>query len=179
MLGKSQEKIKIALIIALLIELILIAYNVCHIRFSNQLEVKTYKPTYITIPPVEQTLTKDTANDLINDLFNTPHIYIESDLANTNIGVATPMYRVVQIQKGLNLHNYIISYAHELTHVKYQVGNETYTAYQTFVLLYESGNAELRYHALVYANDVLSGGYVGTNYDVGYYILKYLKGENT
>lgn len=88
------------------------------------------------------------------------------------------MWRVIEIDKNLDIHTYIITYAHELCHIRYQVGNETYTAYMTFVRLYESGNSELRYHALVYAQDVIGGGYSGTAYDCGYYILEYLKGVN-
>lgn len=167
------------LIIMLLLALVLTSFQVWHIQFSNSLNIKPYTTQIIAIQDKPQlTLTKQTARTTIAKLFNTPHIYFEKDLPPQDNGISIIMWRVVQIDKDLDVHTYIITYAHELCHVRYQVGNETYTAYMTFVRLYESGNTELRYHALVYAQDVIAGGYSGTAYDCGYYILEYLKGAN-
>ena len=168
-----------ALIVMLSLALALTIFQVWHIQFSNSLNIKPYTTQIIEIQDKPQLiLTKQTARTTIANLFNTPHIYFEKDLPPQDNGISIIMWRVVQIDKDLDVHTYIITYAHELCHVRYQVGNETYTAYMTFVRLYESNNAELQYHALVYAQDVISGDYSGTEYDCGYYILEYLKGVN-
>lgn len=168
-----------ALIVMLLLALVFTIFQVWHIQFSHSLEIKPYTTQIIAIQDKPQlTLTKQTARTTIANLFNTPHIYREKDLPAQENGRSKIMWRVVQIDKDLDVHTYIITYAHELCHVRYQVGNETYTAYMTFVRLYESNNAELQYHALIYAKDVISGDYSGTEYDCGYYILEYLKGAN-
>ncbi len=176
---KTKIKIKNCIIVLLLLALVLTIFQVLYIRFSNSLEIKPYTNQYITIQnKLQLTLTKQTARTTIANLFNTPHIYREKDLPAQDNGISIIMWRVVQIDKNLDVHTYIVTYTHELCHVRYQVGNETYTAYMTFVRLYESNNAELQYHALVYAQDVISGDYSGTEYDCGYYILEYLKGAN-
>lgn len=168
-----------SLIIMLSLALVLTGFQVWHIQFSNSLEIKPYTTQIIAIQDKPQlTLTKQTARTIIAELFNTPHIYLERGLPSNQDGRSRIMWRVIEIEKNLDIHTYIITYAHELCHIRYQVGNETYTAYMTFVRLYESGNTELRYHALVYAQDVIGGGYSGTTYDCGYYILEYLKGVN-
>ena len=168
-----------ALIVMLLLALVFTIFQVWHIQFSHSLEIKPYTTQIIAIQDKPQlTLTKQTARTTIANLFNTPHIYREKDLPAQENGRSKIMWRVVQIDKDLDVHTYIITYAHELCHVRYQVGNETYTAYMTFVRLYKNNNAELQYHALIYAKDVISGDYSGTEYDCGYYILEYLKGAN-
>ena len=168
-----------ALIVMLLLALVLTSFQVWHIQFSNSLEIKPYTTQIIEIQDKsQQTLTKQTAHITIAKLFNTPHLYLERNLPLNQNGRSRILWRVIEINKNIDIHTYIITYAHELCHVRYQVGNETYTAYMTFVRLYESDNHELCYHALLYANDVISGCYDGTQYDCGYYILDYLKGEN-
>lgn len=168
-----------ALIVMLLLALVFTIFQVWHIQFSHSLEIKPYTTQIIAIQDKPQlTLTKQTARTTIANLFNTPHIYREKDLPAQENGRSKIMWRIVEIDKNLDVHTYIVTYTHELCHVRYQVGNETYTAYMTFVRLYESNNAELQYHALIYAQDVISGDYSGTEYDCGYYILEYLKGVN-
>lgn len=168
-----------ALIVMLSLALALTIFQVWHIQFSNSLNIKPYTTQIIEIQDKPQLiLTKQTARTTIANLFNTPHIYREKDLPPQENGRSKIMWRIVEIDKNLDVHTYIVTYTHELCHVRYQVGNETYTAYMTFVRLYESNNAELQYHALVYAQDVISGDYSGTEYDCGYYILEYLKGVN-
>lgn len=176
---KARVRIQNALIVLLSLALVLTIFQVLHIQFSHSLEIKSYQIQNITIANRPQlTLTKQTARTTIAKLFNTPHIYREKDLPPQENGRSKIMWRIVEIDKNLDVHTYIVTYTHELCHVRYQVGNETYTAYMTFVRLYESNNAELQYHALVYAQDVISGDYSGTEYDCGYYILEYLKGAN-
>lgn len=165
------------MIILLSMALGLTCFMLWHIHFSHALELKAYSLTRLEIPQVEQTLTKESAKQTLKKLYDTPHIYIEKDLPQGDMGRSMAFFRVVEIDTDLDLHDYIIAYAHELCHVKFQVNNETYTAYQTFVTLYESGNAELQYHAMVYADQIVSGNALSAIYDCGFYILEYLKGE--
>ena len=174
-MSKIKSVIVNAIIIMLIAIMLLTAHQAWHIRCNNILEVKTYEKTRLVVTPTPQTLTKETAKELVSDLYNTPHFYIEKDLESGKDGMAIVYIRLAIIDEGLSLHNYIITYTHELTHIKHQVNNETFTAYNTFKTLYESGNAELKYHAMIYANDVLRGSYGRGEYDCGYYIIEYLK----
>lgn len=169
----KRNKIIIYIFVALII-LNIILWGM--VGYSN-LSYKSYKPkSYIyqniDLQEIEQTLTKQSAKELIKRLYNTPHFYKEKELKQA--GRSIIFIRKVEINKNLSLNDYIITYAHELTHIKYVTVNETFVSYKAFKTLYESGNEELRYHSMVYASEVLSGIWAGTDYDCGYYILKYL-----
>ena len=181
-MNRTRIKIQNAIIVLLILALALTIFQVLHIQFSHSLAICPYpaqQHIQVLTPPTPPTITtKQIARTTISQLFDTPHIYCEKNLPQGQNGRSMILWRLIQIDNQLDLHTYIITYAHELCHIRYQVGNETYVAYMTFVRLYESDNHELRYHALLYANDVISGCYDDTQYDCGYYILDYLKGEN-
>lgn len=148
----------------------------------SKLSYNTYKPkeyeyTQLYNPQVNITLDKSSARKLISKLVKTPHTYKEKQI--DGYGRSIILYRKVEINTNLDIEDYVITYTHELMHIKYCTENETWVSYKTFKTLYESENAELKYIALNYANKVLSGYWQGTEYDCGYYILKYLnnKGE--
>ena len=174
----KARRIKTVIIVLLVLANLIAWPMMIYPRFSHKLEVRYYEETQLEIDEVEQTLTHKQAKAKIKQLVKTPHLYFEIDIKEEGLnGRAIMMLRTVQIDKGLSIHDYIITYTHELIHLKKLTGNETYCAYKTFVYLYESGDAELRYHALVYANKVLSGEFKGTDYDCGYYILDCLGGR--
>ena len=175
---KKRSKKVLILIGVILIELLAIVVLLSQMYYVfayNDLEVKDYAAVRLVFDDMEYTITKEQAKELVADLYNVEHSYEEtndlpeSDAANSNIA-----RKEVRIRPNLELLEYTISYAHELTHIKYRSYDETYTAYQTFVDLYESGHAELQNMSLVYAQSVLYGCYAGTEYDCGYYILEYL-----
>lgn len=168
----------------IIIIIILIVLNVYFwgILGYSKLSYMNYKPkeyeyTQLYNPQVNITLDKSSAKKLINKLVKTPHFYKEKQI--DDYGRSVILYRKVEINTNLPIEDYVITYTHELTHLKYCTENETWVSYTTFKTLYESGNDELRYIALNYANEVLRGCWQGTDYDCGYYILKYLinKGE--
>lgn len=168
-------------IIIIIILIVLNVYFWGMIGYSK-LSYKNYKPkpyeyTQLYNPQVNITLDKSSAKKIINKLVKTPHIYKEKSF--DGYGRSIILFRKVEINTNLSIEDYIVTYTHELTHIKYCTENETWVSYKTFKTLYESGNAELRYIALNYANEVLRGEWKGTGYDCGYYILKYLtnKGE--
>lgn len=138
----------------------------------NTYKPKPYEQTRLEVIQNDTVLTKADVKELIASIYNTPHFYKEKDL--NQMGRSIILFRKVEIDKDLSVYDYTITYTHELTHIKYCTENETWVSYQTFKTLYESGNAELRYIALNYANKVLNGYWQGTEYDCGYYILKYL-----
>lgn len=141
----------------------------------NNYKPKPYEYTQLYNPQVNITLDKSSARKLISKVVKTPHFYKEKQI--DDYGRSIILYRKVEINTDLSIEDYVITYTHELTHLKYCTLNETWVSYKTFKTLYESGNAELRYIALNYANEVLRGNWQGTEYDCGYYILKYLKGR--
>lgn len=178
---KKSKKIPI-LIFVILLELIAIVVLISRFYFVfayNDLEVKSYEPVQLQFKQMNYTITKTEAKELVANLFNTEHIYIETndidenDAANSNIA-----RREVRIRPDLDLVEYVISYTHELVHIKYELYDETNTAYKTFVKLYESGHEELKNISLVYAQSIMEGCYKETEYDCGYYILQYLTEVN-
>lgn len=141
-----------------------------------KLDVKKYEITQIELQPMNYSLTNDDYATLLRKIYATPHIYFDTEnMQEHQLGHSRPLIRTVTIRKNLSEQEYVVTYAHELTHVKFMYGNETMTHYKTFVVLYESGHPELRHMALSEARDILLGAYSGTSYDCGYYILEYLK----
>lgn len=162
-------------IISLLVVMIAgVVGNIVYIiKSHDDFKPKAYYCT-ITIEEVEL-LEKWEYKGLITELFDTPHIYVEGNLKKQSLdGYARPLIRLVKIEADLCNYSYAYTLAHELVHVKYQTGNETWTSYKSFIILYESGSSALRHIALLYAQDQLGGLYEGTEYDCSYYIADYL-----
>lgn len=178
---KKSKKIPI-LIFVILLELIAIVVLVSRFYFVfayNDLEVKSYNPVNLQFEYMNYTITKADAKQLISDLLDVEHTYIETnDISTTDFANSSITRKEVKIRPDLPLKEYVISYTHELVHIKYELYDETNTAYKTFVELYESGHKELKNISLVYAQSIMDGCYKGTEYDCGYYILQYLTETN-
>lgn len=166
----------------IIIVIILIILNICFwgILCYSKVSYRTYKPklyeyTQVYNPQVNVTLNKSSVKKLISKLVKTPHTYKEKQI--DGYGRSVILFRKVEINVDLDVEDYVVTYTHELTHLKYLTENETWVSYKTFKTLYESGNAELRYIALNYANNVLRGYWQGTEYDCGYYLLNYFRGK--
>ena len=163
------------IIVAVTLFLVITSQNVL-VFCQNDMQVKQYKIENLKIEQMEYTLTKAEIKNIVSNLYNTPHVYIETnDLPSYQNGISHIVARIVKIKSNLSPLEYAMAYAHELTHVKYQVADETYTMYKTFTTLYESGNKELQNMALKDAQSVIYGGYGRSEYDCGYQILEYLK----
>ena len=178
---KQKKKIGI-LIFVILLELILIVVLLSRFYYVfayNDLEVIAYKPVNLRFTPMNYTFNKEQAKQLVANLFNVEHNYNETnDLPETDSANSVIGRKEVNIRPDLSLIEFTVSYAHELVHIKYELYDETNTAYRTFVDLYESGNEELKNISLVYAQSIMDGCYKGTEYDCGYYILQYLTETN-
>ena len=163
-------------IIIIIILIVLNVYFWCiigHLKLSyKNYKPKEYEHSQFYNPQVNISLDKTSARKLIKKLVKTPHTYKEKQI--DGYGRSIILFRKVEININLGIEDYVITYTHELTHLKYLTENETWVSYKTFKTLYESGNTELKYIALNYANKVLQGNWQGTEYDCGYYILKYL-----
>lgn len=178
---KQKKKIGI-LIFVILLELIVIAVllgRFYYVFAYNDLEVIAYKPVNLRFNPINYSFNKEQVKQIIANLFNVEHTYIETnDLPETDSANSVIGRKEVKIRPDLPLIEFTVSYAHELVHIKYELYDETNTAYRTFVDLYESGNDELKNISLVYAQSIMDGCYKGTEYDCGYYILQYLTETN-
>ena len=176
-MNKTKKNIKKIIIIILIILNIIFIANNMYIKVSySKYKVKEYPRIILNIPEINIKLTKNEAKKLIKTKYKTFHFYKEKNLNNAN-GRSIILLRIIEINKNLDILTYIITYTHELTHIKYNTANETFVSYKTFIMLYESGNADFKYCALKYAQEILIGAWSGTDYDCGYYIYKYLQKE--
>ena len=173
---RKSDKLWICfIVVAVSLLSILTSQNVL-VYSQNNMQVMKYDVTNLKVANMEYTLTKSDVKKLVSELYNTPHIYVETEnipsYQNANSFIVA---RIVRIKPSLSVSAYAVAYAHELTHVKYQVADETYTMFKTFTMLYESGNEELKNMALKDAQSVIYGVYGRSEYDCGYQILEYLK----
>lgn len=163
------------IIIVLVVLIVVVIGLTARINLSHRWKVKPYKRIYVEIPEnLAENVSRNDLKSLVDNLFDQPHFYREKSNF-TQYGKTIILFRSVTINAKLDNENYTLTYAHELTHLKYMCANETFTAYKTFVALYESGNEILKNVAERYACKVLRGDWQGTPYDIGYYILEYFK----
>lgn len=127
-----------------------ITYNIKNCPYNSKMEIK---------------------KDIDNLFGNTPYIYIECDLGDTLGGLASPIVRSVKIHNTLSLYEYTFDLAHELIHITHCTMNETYTQFEAFKMLYESGNEWFKNCALWEVKYRMGSG---TVYDFGYYVIEYL-----
>ena len=164
-----------AVIILGIICIALEIFDLYHICFSHRIEIKEYTPIEIEWEFKEKP-NKEEVRKLLVGLYNTPHFYFERYIGNAD-GMARIWLRMVVIDPDVipEMYGYVL--AHELTHLKYRVGNESWVSFEAFKTLYKSGNEVLKNSALYYADKVMSGWYDGA-YNIGYYILEYLEAQN-
>lgn len=173
-----MQKWKTIVIIVLSVLLVISTSLISWIKLSHNWKPKPYERIELEQPAdIAKNVRKSDVKHLVDKLVNTPHFYTEKGKRMQNWGYSQIMFRRVVINSYLEGEDYVITYTHELVHLKYWCENETYTSFKTFVALYESGNEILRNVAERYAYSVITlGEFDGTEYDCGYYILEYLKG---
>lgn len=110
--------------------------------------------------------------DLLEQEFGVSYPVIFTNLPQNIGGKASPMLKLVFIDKNLTSIDFEISLAHEFTHIRYQTVNECFTTYQTIIDLYESDSEYLKAVAIEYANDVMFGRFP-EQYNCGYYLYEY------
>lgn len=154
-------------IIIIIFLLTLIIYSA--IISIPRMEYKDHKYYYIYQDYMECPYTKNELKTMVSELFDTPHIYAETNYDSRNIAAL----RIIKISNKSHTFSYVKQYAHELTHVKYQTKDERFTVYKTITTLYESNNEYLQWVAVDYANEFLTKSNNDKDYDCGYYLLNY------
>ena len=89
-------------------------------------------------------------------------------------GRAVAMYRVIEMDKDIDIEQYCIVLCHEMCHIKYFTANEIYTQFMAFKSLYESDNPTLKSVGAWFGIYVLDRHYV-TEYDCSQLIIDYLE----
>lgn len=180
-MSKAKSRIKTAIIVLLSFALVITGYQVWHIHFKQYMPYKPYQMCKIeNIYYWEFQGGYCAWGSKVSAEFDTVHWVTESDYFSDNqYAKSSPLFRHVVLKNCATLDGTMIkAYAHELAHIKYQTTNDSYATYQAIITLYESNDEILKHVAIDYANDVLTGGYYGTDYDCGYYLLEYFKKTN-
>lgn len=169
-----KRVIKNLIIILLWVLSGLVVFDMVHIYTAHRLEIKEYKPIEIRYQ-FNKDFTKEEVRKSVVGLFDTPHFYFEKDIEADGMALLLVGTIIINPEVSKEMYGYVL--AHELTHLKYRVGNESWVSFKAFTTLYESGDEILQNSALYYADKVMSGWF-GEDYDIGYYILEYLEAHN-
>lgn len=172
-----RKKLKTQYIIIAVLAILLLLVTILNIYMTvvHDWHPKPYEVGRVidTPPPYKEPI-KAEAKQMVKALYNTPHILKETDMQND--GDVNYFLRTVYVRKGVPVSDFILFYAHELTHLKYWCENETFVMYKTITTLYESNNQTLKSIAVNAANFILDGNLKYKQYDCGYYLLKYFGG---
>ena len=143
---------------------------------QKQLTVLPYKHKSYVFDVFECDMSKCEIKNKLDDVYDIRYEYAEQPYLGENIdGIATP--NKIIVRDDLDTEQYIIVLSHELTHLKYNTNNETFTEYTSLVTLYESGENAFKVAALNKARFIVAGGYKGSDLDCGYYLLNYFGGK--
>ena len=159
-------------LLGILMDIIIVAYF-NQPRYS-MLEVMPYE--HLTLPrqPINCTLSRREIKIMLDDFYRIPYNYYEADIPGLDGGYVDSNHNIT-ISSSLNNSEYLFALAHEITHIKYNTPNETFVEYTTIVELIESGNTLFEQVAMNRARMIISGSALGTEYDCGYYLRKYLQ----
>lgn len=172
---KAKYWIKLTIIFLLSLMLCGVVTNIIYIiKSHDDFKPKSYRSDFELIN-ITNPLEKWEYKALITAYIDTPHIYMETEFKEvTTTGEAHPLIRLVLVDKRIDNVTYAYTLAHELVHVKYQTGNETWVTFKAFTLLFESGCKPLQEVALQFAEEQLNGEIFSNEYDCSYYIFEYL-----
>lgn len=174
---ETKEELFVLFIVAFFMIDVVIWSNVFAINYKYTLEPVNIPICYIEPQnEIDYSIDVDTAVNLVNDLFQINYTLKFDDLKSIGLnGMAYLFVNSVIIDETLTGWEVLKTLSHELCHIKYYTGNETYTEYMAFVNLYESNNETLKNRAewLAYEQCTLRNR-KNTEYDCGFYIAKYL-----
>lgn len=181
---KKKEIIKwiIAFVLALMVGVTV--FQVWHIKCYYKMEPSACEECYIVNqyykPEFEsENLTHKQIRKWIDSEINTQYKLNYKELSFKEYGRSLVLLRIIDIDnhQAENNIDFAKALAHEQIHIKYQTENETFVTYKTITTLFESDNEFLKFVAVDYANDVLTGGYRGTVYDCGQQLLDYFQAK--
>lgn len=166
--------LSITLLIALIVDFCLI-YNQKKREEYESMAFVPYNHIQIPYSSIKCDLTKGEIRQKLDRLYRIDYSYEEIDeIEQLEWGYVNGNH--IMIYKNVRESDYIFVLAHEMTHIKYGVSNEIFVEYKTITMLYESGNKLFKQVALNRARFIVGGG-VTREYDCGYYLLQYFKGE--
>ena len=161
------------LIISLSIITALLFVNLLVLK-RNYMPIKDIEPIEYNVV-IDKQLTQEEAIERVNK-----HLNIKYTLKWRNngypAGQALLYVNVVYLQEDMHWIDLIYTLSHELCHIKYYSANETYVEFMTFRELYESDDEVLHFvgeYLITYHCEYRA--LAKTEYDIGYYILKYLE----
>lgn len=160
------------ILLAIVFDLIIVAYF--SVPRYQTLEVVPYE--HLTLPqqPINCTLTNAEIKSMLDDFYKLKYTYYE-DATITGLEGGYTEGNTITISSNLTNVEYLYALAHELTHLKYRIVDETLAEYRTIIDLIESGNTLFEQVGMNRARMIISGGMAGTEYDCGYYLRKYLQ----
>ena len=170
-----KKKIKTTILILLYLLFGLLLFESIYPRLAHRMDYQIETGYYrVTYSDIDYGYTRQEIRDKLESLVGVDHyLYFEKTLDNEIAGVTALMFRTIVIDNTLSDNEYIETMCHELIHLRYNVGNERFTQYQTFVTLY---NSEFRQIALNIAHDMQIGKYA-YEYDCTQQILDFLSNK--
>ena len=139
-----------------------------------------YRQSSAYIPHQESpttTITNDEAINLINKLNNHEFkiVYVNDANFDGQVRFCAVFDNTIYLNNNIktDTKRFVWAYAHETIHATRLCLDERKTQYLTFVLLYESGNEDLKQIALYQASMMIN--ILEKEYDATYYIAEYLK----
>ena len=165
--------IKNIIIICLCLILLLVVYSIYYAQYAHKLPYIESHTTYSFIYDKNKfnNLDRKEIRIKLEKIVDVRcYIYTEKNMDITREGYTIPIFRHIYINRNLNKIDYIYSLCHELCHLKFNVGNERFTNFETFKYLYNSEFKEVAYYMI----ENLQQGYYIKDYDCLGYIEKYL-----
>lgn len=177
---RTKKIVKALLIICLLALTSIIILEQIYIATYNKLEYKPYETKTIIVPYYDFDKPISELKREVDKLYDIPHVTIHKEIKFRNKSAfSDPLLHYVVVDIDLKGLDFVLDYAHELTHIKYQTGNEMWVTYQTFKDLYESDNEMLHIAGLAYGAFIVDNGYENEpKYDCGYYVLEYFNSHS-
>ena len=144
----------------------------------NKMEYKTAEPLTITYSIVQCEDREQFRKDIEELAGWQQYFYTEKDLSGVQrYGQTNIPFRIIIMHNDLTDFEYMMYFTHEYLHLRLFTACERYINFQTFKLLYESGNETYRQVALQYASQDMCG-WISYDYSCWGQIYESLKGEN-
>lgn len=151
------------------------------IRHQNKTELKVveYQHVNYELENFECSLSKQEIKIIMDALLDVSYKYYEiddlgGDLRFLITGTANIKDKTIKVLSTISKECFITTLAHEIMHIKYKSHNDTFTEYKALTWLYETNINVFKVASLNRMKTIVRGDYAGTDYDCGYYILKYL-----
>ena len=166
--------------IIFILSILLLIYSgtiLLYSKISHGMKYKQAEMIYIDYEYKELNYTREQVRSEIENMVGKlPYFYKEKNILSTKrrYGETNLVLRIITMDNSIDTYTYIFNFAHEYLHLKFITGSERFVNFETFKLLYNSGNEDFKNIALKYANDDMRG-YIDKDYQCWYYIKEYLK----